>query len=206
MAGELPAPGTLEKWMLDVERALRDLATGNALNKGSVQKATGEYVTLSALAFGAAQATVPALLTLTGTANTGPGQVGFLADVGPSVNVLVTGGALRVDVAASLVASGNHASMFMSYAILGPGDPADPGQATVTQIVQLVGPAFTRAIELQHNAQGQDIRGAFGTFVQHTGLAPGWYTVSARYAMAYSGFTAVPFGSAENRRLMATPF
>jgi hypothetical protein len=60
MAGELPAPGTLEKWMLDVERALRDLATGNALNKGSVQKATGEYVALSALAFGAAQATVPA--------------------------------------------------------------------------------------------------------------------------------------------------
>jgi hypothetical protein len=60
MAGELPAPGTLERWMLDVERQLRDLATGNALNQGAVQKATGEYVPLSALAFGAAQATVPA--------------------------------------------------------------------------------------------------------------------------------------------------
>jgi hypothetical protein len=42
--------------------------------------------------------------------------------------VLVTGGSLRVDVAGTLTASGNHASIFMSYAILGPAARPTPGR------------------------------------------------------------------------------
>lgn len=187
------------RWMADVDRRLRNLDTGNPLNRGAVQNAAGDYVRIDQIAFGAVAAENLGLLELS-TPSEAPGGIGWVATGGPSVNVLVTGGKLRVDVAAALTAQGNKCSMYMSYALLG------PGQTEATQTVQAVAPAYTRAVEVQHADAGMDQRLAAGTFGEHIDLVPGWYTVAARYAMLFSGTTGGPYGSAQNRRLLATPF
>jgi hypothetical protein len=198
----LPDLAALSGWMRGVERQLRDLATGNPLNRGAVQSADGRMVGLQSLSFGSVADERVGLFEMTGEIG-GPGGVGWFAADGPSAWVLVTGGRLRVDVAGALTASGNRCSVFLSYAALGPsteaGGPAGP---------ERVAPAYTRAVEVQHDgAVGMDTRAAAGTFGLHTGLPAGWYLVAARYAMSYSGNPDVPpTGSVENRRLLATPF
>ena len=202
----IPTVSSLTAEIEKIQRQLRDLAVGNPLNRGAVQNASGAYVPLTSLAFGQASKADPTRIEM-GTTSTAPGQLGWYSG-GPFVNVLVMGGKLRVDVAAALTARGNKCSTFVSYAILGPGDPTiPPGPSTWTSRGEaLVDPAFDRALEVQHSGAGMDQRAAFGTFGLHEGLAAGWYTVDLRYALVFSGTPDGPYGSVQNRRVAATPY
>lgn len=171
---------SLEQRILDLESTVRSLRTTNP--------------------FGQITATDAALVELSGPAST-VGGTGWVNGT-PLVSLYVGSGRLRVDVAAALVAAGNHASAYMSWAVLG---PADTAAASLTAAVA-VAPAYDRAVEVQHNGQGQDQRGSAGTFGLHPGLAPGWYTVAARYALAYSGSPLAPYAGISNRRLSAMPY
>lgn len=194
-----PSSFSLEKRLADLESEVRSLRSANLLNRASVVNAEGDYVELSSLAFGQAAATSNGLVELWGTANAGPGGVAWTAGA-PSVDVRVTGGRLRVDIAGALVASGNKCSAFLGYSVLG------PGLAEGTQTVEFAAPAYERAVECQHSGTGMDARLAAGTFALHEGLPEGWYTVAARYALSYSGSTTQPYGAFTNRRLSATPY
>lgn len=201
---DLPDPAALSAWMKRVDDELRDLATGNPLNKGAVQDASGRWVPLSSLAFGMVTATDLSTTNLTGGA--GPGSVGWIAN-GPQANVLVSGGRLRVDVAGALEVYGNKAGAYLGYRVLGPGNADDPAQAGVTQTVQVVAPDLSLAVmAFDPDGNGMSKQLAAGTFGLHTGLARGWYTVQCCYFLAYSGSTGSPYGNFRNRRLAATPF
>lgn len=187
---------SFEAKFLELEAQVRAMRARNPLDDAAVvSPTTGGYVAMSSLAFGQVTASDPALLEILTPA--GIGGSGWIAG-NPVVDVYVTGGRLRVDVAAALTASGNKLSMFMSYGLIGP--TTAPGQAGAL----IVGPAFDRAVEVQHSHAGQDQRAAAGTFGLHTGLARGWYRVACYYATSYSN-TSYPYGSAQNRRLAAAP-
>jgi hypothetical protein len=195
MAGELPAPGTLEKWMLDVERQLRDLATGNALNQGAVQKATGEYVPLSGLAFGQVPARDATQLSL--TVNTATWQLGT-----PTLDVFVSGGRLRVDVAGWLIVGGVNLRMAMSYQVNGPSPAgqADGGGPVVSA------PDVSRALAIKSagNAASYELAAGFPDLVE--GLTRGWYRVRGAYQLVgEANAPADTFGYAINRRIFASP-
>lgn len=189
---------SLEAKFLELEAAVRAMRARNPLDDAAVvSPSTGAYVAMSSLAFGQVADSDASLLEV--ITPSGIGGSAWIAG-NPAVNVYVTGGRLRVDVAAALVASGNKLSMFMSYALFGPSTVAAAPSAP-----QLVAPAYSRAVEVQHNSTGMDHRMAAGTFGLHTGLVTGWYRVVSYYATAYSN-TTNPYGSAENRRLAATPY
>lgn len=189
---------SLEAKIAEIEDQLRALRARNILDLAYVVGADGASVPLSSIAFGQAAAAQAQSVEINGTPDTVGGAGWFSGD--PSVNVLVNGGRLRVDIAASLVATGNKCSMFMSYAVLG---PVSTPNTTAGQVV--VEAAYDRAIEVQHNGLGMDQRASMGTFGLHTGLAPGWYTIASRYALSYSS-SAAPYGAATNRRIAATPY
>lgn len=197
----LPNQPSLEQRVLDLEAAMRGQRATNQTERISVINAAGQVVPLSQLAFGSVSATDAGLVTFTVAANAGPGSQGWLYS-GPSVDVYVTSGRLRIDLAAALVSSGNRFSTFMGYRVLGPAT----SQADLAAAAQYAAPDYTRAIELQHNSSGMDVRGAFGTHDTRTGLPVGWYRVVASYAATYSGYTSAQNGSAENRRLTVAPF
>lgn len=150
--------------------------------------------------FGILADTAAALVELSGPAST-VGGTGWVTGT-PAVTLYVGSGRLRVEVAASMVASGNHASAFMSWSVRGPALTA----ASAPAAAEVVAPAYDRSIEVQHNGNGQDQRGSMGTFGTHPGLAPGWYYVAARYALSYSGSSLPPYGGISNRRLSAMPY
>lgn len=152
--------------------------------------------------FGLIADTATPMVEMYGTGPSTVGGVGWFAG-GPAVTIYVGSGRLKVDVAAALVAAGNHCSAFMSYAILG---PALTAAAAPSSPLVPVFAAYDRAVEVQHNGQGQDQRGSAGTFGLHTGLAPGWYHVTSRYALTYSGSPLTPYGAISNRRLSAMPY
>jgi hypothetical protein len=171
---------TLEARLGELETGLRALRTANP--------------------FGQITAVDLALVELWGTPST-VGSVGWVSGT-PLVSLYVASGRLRVDVAASQVASGNKCSVYTSYAVLGPAATA----ALSLTAAQVVAPAYDRSYEVQHSGTGQDARGAASTFGLHTGLAPGWYTVAARYALTYSSTAVAPYGGITNRRLSAMPY
>lgn len=172
---------SLEQRLLDLESSVRALRTTDP--------------------FGLVTASNPAQVEMWGVANAGPGGVGWIGG-GPTLSLYVASGRLRVDVAAALDTAGNKAEVFMSWAVLG---PADSAAASLTA-AQAIGPAYDRSIEIQYNGTGMDQRSAQATFDTHPGLAPGWYTVTARYALSYSGSTTQPYGLVTNRRVAAMPY
>jgi hypothetical protein len=198
-----PEVASLAREIGEMQRQLRDLATGNPLNFAEVVDASGRSVPITSLAFGSVPASDLGTVSFSVAANAGPGGQGW-ADWGPWAVVYVSGGKLLVQYAAALVASGNHFSMFMSCAVYGPSATATP--ASWTALPQVVAASYDRALELQHNAQGQDVRAQFGSFDLHTGLAAGYYRIAGQYAETHSGYTNVQSGTAANRRILATPF
>lgn len=195
------ADNSLEGRLAQVESGLRALRATNLTDLASVTDASGSAVPLGQLAFGQAVAANTFAVTLTGSAGS-PGTVPWDVTVGPATDVRVSGGTLRVDVAAALEAYGNRCSVFAGYRVLGPADT----QAGALTAAQAVAPDYTRAIELQDDAVGMNARGAFGTFDVVPNLAPGWYRVVMAYALTYSGTVDPPYGIITNRRLVATPY
>lgn len=193
-----PEVASLVRELANIRRELRDLAIGNPLNNAEVVDASGNSVTLSQLAFGSVPGTILDAAVLYNATPASPGGVGWFA-WGPDVWVRVTGGKLRVDVAAALVAQGNKASTYMSYALYGPAETSGGTAALHTE------PAYDRSVELFDPGYGQGLRLAAGTFGLHTGLTPGWYRVAAQYAMSFSGGVHT-YGEVSNRRVLATPF
>ncbi len=174
------ADSSLEQRILDLESAQRAARTADP--------------------FGQITADDPTAVALTGTAST-VGQVGWVYG-NPVITLYVKSGRLRVDVAAALVASGNKASAYISWQILGPAATAEDAPSAA----EVVAPAFSRAVEVQHSHAGQDQRGAAGTFGLHTGLAPGFYRVRAAYNLTYSSTTTAPTAEISNRRLAVMPY
>lgn len=138
-------------------------------------------------------------ITLTGVAS----SVGSVAWTygGPSVDLLVTGGRIRIDVAASLEVYGNKCSLFAGYRVNGPVVTADllPGAVAVA-------PSYEASAQLQDDGVGMNQLGAFSTFDVVSGLAVGWYRVEEAYALAYSGTTGAPYGIATYRRIAVTRY
>jgi hypothetical protein len=156
----------------------------------------------SAAVVGSAVASVnPAQVSLTGTANTGPGAVGWSYD-GPTVDLFATG-RMRVDLAARLEVHGNKASVYAGYQVRGPAAALD----AVAGAGVLVAPDITRAVEFQDpDGTGQSRLAGMGVHDVVTGLAAGYYRVTTAFYLAYSGTTTTPFGNITNRRLSVTIF
>lgn len=143
----------------------------------------------------------PAALTLTGTAST-VGSVPWNTAAGPFVDLLVTGGRLRIDVAANLEVYGNKCSLYVGYQLSGP----TTAQALLDVAAVLAAPLYDTAMQLQDDGTGMNQLGAFGTFDVVTGLESGWYRVVQSYGLSYSSTTGAPFGTATYRRLTATRY
>lgn len=210
---DLPTLATLQSWMQNVDRQLRDLAIGNPLDRGSVQDAAGNNVLISSLAFGQVADLWPGVgvMDVPGALNsTGPG---WTYTAKPTVTVLVRGGRLRVDWSALLALLGGGAptttaaqfaaAWVYSYRLmyLGP----ENARGSVNQ--QVVGPDYYRALSIR------DMSGS-GTYLQaanwamHTDLTPGWYQVQPAWLFSY---TSQPVGTpphayADNPRIAATPY
>lgn len=200
MSGE-PDLASLTSWLQRLDKDVRNLVTGNPLNKGSVQNAEGQWVALSSLAFGQVINTKAGVgaVSMTGTIGSA-GASPFWITPGPNVEVLVQGGKLRVDWASLLAVSGWDTTMVMSYGVyyMGPPEAKGPVQYAV------VDPDYYRALIFK--ADGGVT--ASGSFALHSGLQPGWYRVAAAYYMAWSdrNTTEAPAASADNPRIGATPF
>lgn len=198
MSGE-PDLASLTSWLQRLERDVRNLATGNPLNKGSVQDAAGNWVPMSSLAFGQVIATKPGVgaVSIEGPVNTAGSSPWTYP--GLNVSVLVQGGRMRVDWASLLAVGGGGVGtrMVMSYSVQYTGPPEEPG--TVTQII--ASPDYYRSILLMGGASVA----AYGSFYLHENLQPGWYTVQAAFRLFYDSQTNVPAGSADTPRIGATP-
>lgn len=183
------ADNTLEQRIADLESSVRALTTTAAVGGTSVA------------------ATDATAVTLTGVAST-VGGVDWNVVAGPSVDLYVQGGRLRIDVAASFEVYGNKCSLFAGYRILGPAPTVDPttGVADFTAAPVRIVPSYEKAAELQDDGVGMNQLGAFGTFDVITGLPVGWYRVAEVYALSYSGTTGAPYGIASARRLTATRY
>lgn len=138
-------------------------------------------------------------VTLTGVASAA-GTVAWTYG-GPSVDLLVTGGRLLVQVAASLEVYGNKCVLYAGYRVSGPAASADllPGPVAAA-------PSYEASAQLQDDGVGMNQLGAFATFDVVTGLAVGWYRVEEAYALAYSGTTGAPYGIATYRRIAVTRY
>lgn len=196
---------SLEQRLSDIESALRSLRTTNWTDLASVVNAAGAAVPLSSLAFGQVADTLNTDVTpvsFTGVSGT-VGGTGFVSAGGPSVNVLVSGGRLRVDIAALMVSSGNKASLMMSYGIRGPAVSA--ATAPAAPVIGYNGDTVY-SVECFHSGMGQEQDFSGGSFGLHTGLARGWYNVTARYSLSYSGTSYAPYGIVTFPRIVATPY
>lgn len=198
-----PEIASLTRTLLEMQRQLRNLATGNPLNKGSVRNAEGNYVAVSSLAFGqvgSVDARVGAV-ALAGPPNVDvPSGSAVWTYANPGVTVLVTGGRLRVDWAALLAVQAVNGRTVMSTRLTYTGPEDNPGSVSTLA----VGPSYYRSIML--NAPGGAGVGSFGTFYLHTGLAPGWYRIDSAYTLLHGVDTVAPKGSVDHPRISATPF
>lgn len=201
----LPPDTSTAARIAEIERQLADLRqTGSRVYNSS----TGLFVPLSSLAFGQVTALRAGVgvVSLTGVAATSkPGSTLVLADwtIGaPEVDVLVTGGRLRVDWASLLAVTGSSARMVMSTTLIYTGPPDAPG----TMSTSVVPPEYYRSLFPFAAGSNNAAMINAGTFSFHTGLTPGWYKVRSAFALAYESTTAAPLGSADNPRIGATPY
>jgi hypothetical protein len=145
-----------------------------------------------------------AAVTLTGVA----GAVGGVEwQYALQADLMVTGGRLLVNTAASFEVYGNKCSLYVGYRILGPA-PVDSvsGVPDWTAPAVARAPSYEKSAQLQDDGVGMNQLGAFGTFDLVTGLAIGWYRVQQAYALSYSGTTGAPYGIATARRLAVTRY
>jgi len=182
---------SLEQRIADLESAVRALTAG------------------AALAGTAVGASAAGAVTLTGIAST-LGSVPWDVGQGPSVDLYVQGGRLKVDMAASFEVYGNKTSLYVGYQILGgiprAVDPSNPGVDLLAAAPVVRAPDYEKAASLQDDGVGMNQLGAFGTFDLVTGLAVGWYRVRLAYALAYGGTSGAPYGIATYRRLTVTRY
>lgn len=209
-----PEVASLTAMVARMQRELRELATGNPLNRGSVQHANGGYVSLSSIAFGQVTYESPndgQSATLTQAQDVSGFGTGF-RDIGPPVtlDVLVTGGALRVDISTSIFLRMNSGTDplseingTMSYALLGPVESQEllnPGSPVA------VPPDSFSAVSVSCAAPAPRIQLTAGNFATHAGLRPGWYRIAARYSLTYAASAkASAFADFYGQRLAATP-
>lgn len=179
-----------------LQRTVRDLATGNPLNRGSVQDASGAWVPMSSLAFGQVVARDAGQFTTT------VNQQAWLPGT-PQLDVFVQGGRLRVDVAGWLIVGGLNLRLSMSYQVIGPSpNGVADGAGPIRQQ-----PSETRAlaIESKGNAISYQVAAGFPDLVE--GLEPGWYRIRGAYQLVgEQNFPDDTFGYVINRRIFATPF
>jgi hypothetical protein len=183
---------SLEARIASLEAVVRSQRSSNLTDRAAVVNASGRYVPLSALAFG--QVAAVDLTQFTLTANEAAWKLGA-----PALDVYVTGGKLRVDVAARIVTGGFNLRMGMSYRLTGPtAEPSDAG-------AEVRAPNESRALLLK-NQQGAFAEMAAGFPDLVEGLNPGWYRVQGAYQLLGElNDPADTFGAASNRRLFATP-
>jgi hypothetical protein len=185
------ADNSLEQRIADLESSVRALQAVAAVGGTSVAASNA------------------AALTLTGVAST-VGGVDWAVNIaaGPTVDLYVQGGRLRIDVAASFEVYGNKCSLFAGYRILGPAPLVDPttNVPDFTGAAVAVAPSYEKAAQLQDDGVGMNQLGAFGTFDVVTGLTVGWYRVSEVYALGYSATSGAPYGIASARRLTVTRY
>lgn len=212
---DTPVPAGLADWMAGVERQLRDLATGNPLDRGSVTDAAGNAVPLSSLAFGQVAdiwsgVGVVDAAAQPGQTSTDPGTgvtPWTYMDPHPVVTVLVRGGRLRVDWSAQMAFAGGstaaNPSLVYSYRVLYTGPPDKPGSVSV----QVIDPDYYRGLVLRDPSfSGNYFYLQAGNWAMHTGLAPGWYRVQGAWRMTYAASQVGPHGYIDNPRIAATPF
>lgn len=206
---------SLEARFADLERQVRDLRARNPLDLASVVSASGRSVPVSQLAFGVVGwqwadnqiGTGVDGFQLNGAANAA-GGTGWVVPpapfINPTLDVYVSGGNLRVDLAGNLVASGRAAGMAMSYRLVGPSlTQADLGTAPV-----VVNGDSVRAVSVYAPVVNGAYAGAqVGTFYLEQGLSPGWYRIAGRYALTYGAdSTVVPSGQVGVPRIALTPY
>lgn len=195
-----PEVANLTRWLGDIQRQVRDLATGNPLNKAEVVDASGKAVLLSQIAFGQVIATKAGVgaVSINGVTNAS-GSTPWVYPSGLSVTVLVTGGKLRVDWASLLALTGLSSNqMIYSYAVSYTGPP----EARGSTLSAVINPDYYRAVVLQGGGNVM----AFGSFALHEGLAPGWYLIEGAFQYRYGvQSTGLPQASADNPRIGATP-
>jgi hypothetical protein len=144
-------------------------------------------------------------VSLTGVANAGVGSVGWDLASGPSVDLFVSGGRVRVDLAARLEVHGNKTSVYAGYQVRGP--VADPAVTDLGTAPVVLAPDVARAIEFQDpDGTGMSRLGGFGVHDIATALAVGWYRFTMVYFLAYGGTTTAPYGNITNRRLTVTRY
>lgn len=184
---------SLEARIRDLEAFQRSLQAGNLTDLASVVDASGAYVPLSSLAFGQVTARDAGQVQL--LVNTATWYVG-----GPSLDVFVQGGRLRLDVAGWLIVGGLNLRLSMSYRVTGPSAAPNGAGAVV------VAPDEERSLMLtsKGNAASYEMASGFPDLVE--GLDPGWYRVDAAYQLVGEDNTvADTFGSVINRRIFASP-
>jgi hypothetical protein len=146
-------------------------------------------------------------VTLTGAAST-VGSVGWDTTSGPTVDLIVLGGRIRVDVAANFEVYGNKCSLYAGYQVRGPAVASTDqyGNDLLAPTPVVIAPSLPASAQLQDDGVGMNQLGAFASFDLVTGLRPGWYRVTEAYFLAYSGTSGAPYGIASNRRLSVTRY
>jgi hypothetical protein len=179
---------SLEQRLADLESAVRALQGAAAVGGTSVASTT------------------PGTYTLTGVAST-VGSVGWVTDQGPSVDLFLATGRVRVDVGAAFEVYGNKASLYAGFRVLGPAlfVSAD-GVPDFTGAPVARAPAFDPSAQLQDDGVGMNQLGGFSNWDVVTGLDVGWYRVAACYFLAYSGTSGAPYGAVSYRRIAATRY
>lgn len=214
-----PELASLTRWLGELQREVRNLATGNPLNNGAVENAAGKTVALSSLAFGMVGWTwTPEQIgslsesrfpgSTTATVNTGWVGASYNGDGGatsltPAIDVLVTGRSLRVDYGVRIAARGRITEAAMSYQLNGPA----VSQAALGSAPLVHGPDTMRSVMLYT----PDTAGAFASlsaanFELEEDLAPGWYRIAARFRTIMGAETPAPWATYSVPRLAATPY
>lgn len=183
------ADNSLEARIIDLESSVRSLLATAAIGGTTVAASNA------------------AAVTLTGAAGT-PGSVGWDVTSGPSVDLLITGGRVLVQVGANFEVYGNKCSLFTGYRVQGPTTAARDtmGNDLLAAAPVAVAPTLEKSAQLQDDGTGMNQLGAFSTFDLVTGLVAGWYRITETYFLAYSGTTGNPYGIASYRRLAVTRY
>lgn len=212
-----PELASLTRWLGELEREVRGLSTGNALNQGAVQAPDGRYVPLASLAFGqvgwvwtqdqldsaASQAAFDGTEVGTGSQTTGwilaQSPDGGVVPTTPFVDVLITGGRARVDLTNVASVSGSiQTRLIMGYNISGPA----PDQAGLAAAPEARAPDRSRAV-VTGSTYG-DVTGS--TFDYVTGLAPGWYRFALRYMFQWFPEQGPPGALVSAPRIAVAPY
>lgn len=207
---------SLEQRIVDLESAVRSLRATNLTDLASVVDASGNPVPLSSLAFGQVAAILSGVgvAQVIGAYNTAPGAASaapasaWVYPGNPNVEVLVKGGRLRVDWSALIALLGGNATATASWSYSYAVDYIGPVNARGTVVQRVVDPSYYRAIIARDTA----LTGMYlecGNWFMHTGLAPGWYRISAAWLLAYGAYASGagdPHGYGDNPRIAATPF